>query len=112
VTAAVPVGAIFSSDSLARIQVPVGVVTAGHDRWLRTPFHAGRVLRDCRACTALADLPGAAHMDLLAPFPPSLAQAVAARQPVGGELQTGFNPAEREAAFQAVADFHRRHLGP
>jgi hypothetical protein len=51
-------------------------------------------------------------MDLLAPFPPSLAQAVAARQPVGGELQTGFNPAEREAAFQAVADFHRRHLGP
>jgi len=106
------VAAIFSTDSLARIRVPVGLVTAGHDTMLPTALHAGRVLRDCTACRPLADLPGAGHMDLLAPFPRAIAEAEAARQPRGGALQRGFNPAERDAAVQAVADFHRRHLGP
>lgn len=112
VSVAVPVAALFSSESLARIQVPVGVVTAGRDTMLPAAFHAARVLRDCTACQPLADLPGAGHMDLLAPFPAALAQAEAQRQPRGGALQPGFNPAERDAAFQAVAGFHRRHLGP
>lgn len=111
VSAAVPVAALFSTDSLARIQVPVGVVTAGRDTMLPARFHAARVLRDCTACQPLADLPGAGHMDLLAPFPPDLARAEAARQPRGGALQPGFDPAERAAAAQAIADFHRRHLG-
>lgn len=112
VSVAVPVAAIFTTDSLARIQVPVGVVTAGRDTMLPAAFHAGRVLRDCPACKPLADLPGAGHMDLLAPFPVAIAQAEAVRQPRGGALQPGFNPAERDAAAQAIADFHRRHLGP
>jgi predicted dienelactone hydrolase len=112
VTVAVPIAAIFSRDSLARIAVPVGVVTAGRDTMLPAPFHAGRVLRDCSACRPLAHLAGAGHMDLLAPFPKQIAEAEAARQARGGALEPGFDPADRDRAFQAVADFHRRHLGP
>jgi hypothetical protein len=75
-------------------------------------FHAGRLLRDCTACKLLADLPGAGHMDLLSPMPPALARELAAGQARGGALEAGFDPAQRAAAFQAIADFHRRHLGP
>jgi len=50
-------------------------------------------------------------MDWLAPFPPALAQAEAARQPRGGQLEPGFDLAARDAAFQAIAAFHRRNLG-
>lgn len=111
VSVSVPVVAMFTSDSLARIRVPVGVVSAGRDSMLPPAFHAARLLRDCPACLPLADLAGAGHMDLLAPFPAAVAQAEAVRQPRGGQLEAGFDPAERDKAFQAIADFHRRNLG-
>jgi predicted dienelactone hydrolase len=112
VSLAVPVAAIFSAESLARIRVPVGLVSAGRDTMLVPAFHSGLLLRACGSCTLLADLPGAAHMDLLAPFPASLAREAAARQARGGMPAPGFDPQARAAAFQAIADFHRRHLGP
>ena len=111
VSAAVPVAAMLTTDSLARIRVPVGLVSAGRDTMLVPAFPSARVLRDCSACQPLADLAGAAHMDLLAPFPASIAREEAARQARGGMPEPGFDPAARAAAFQAVADFHRRNLG-
>jgi len=110
VTLAVPVAAIFSSESLARIKLPVGVVTAGRDTWLLPAQHSARVLRECRSCTLLADLPGAAHMDLLAPWPESVARAVAAQQSRGALPEPGFDARQRDAAFAQIAAFYRREL--
>jgi predicted dienelactone hydrolase len=112
VTLSVPVAAIFSAESLARIQIPVGLVRAGRDTLLQPGFHTAHVLRQCGACTLLADLPGAGHMDLLSPWPPGVAQAVAAMQAAGGLPEPGFDPAERAAAFRAIAAFFVRQLDP
>ena len=112
VSVSVPVAAVFTSDSLRRIRVPVGVVSAARDTMLPPEFHSARLLRDCPACQSLADLAAAAHMDLLSPLPLSLALEQAKRQPRGGLPEPGFDSRQRDAAFQAVAAFHRRHLGP
>lgn len=112
VSAAVPVAAAFTPESLARIRVPLGLVTAGADTMLPERFHAGRVLQACSGCERIAHLPGAAHMDLLSPLPAGIAQAEAARQPRGGAPAPGLDARERQAAFEAVAAFHRRNLGP
>ncbi len=110
VTLAVPVSAIFSTESLARIRIPVGLVSAGRDTMLLPQFHSEHVLRHCTACTRLADLKGAAHFDLLAPWPASVAKAVAARQGRGGWPEPGFDGRERDVAFAAIASFFKREL--
>ena len=110
VTLAVPVAAPFTTDSLKRIAVPVGVVSARQDRMLLPAFHSARVLREVPRATLLADLPGAGHMDLLSPWPVAIAQAEAGRHPRGSVPEPGFDPAERARAFAAVAAFHQRHL--
>ena len=110
VSVAVPLVAIFSDDSLARIAIPVVVLRAGKDRNLLPRFHADRLLKACGTCTRLPGLDGAGHMDLLAPWPEPVARAVAAREAAGGEPEPGFDPAERAAGFQAVADFFARQL--
>lgn len=109
VTLAVPLAAIFSADSLARIRVPVGVISAGKDR-LRLPAgHSARVLRHC---IRLTDLPGAGHFDLVAPWPAEVAQSVGARQAQGGYREPGFDARQREAAWSRVAAFYLQHLSP
>jgi predicted dienelactone hydrolase len=110
VTLSVPVAAIFSAESLARIAVPVGVLRAGHDQWLLPRFHADHVLAHCSRCTLLARLDSAGHMDLLSPWPQAVARSVAALQPRGGTPEPGFDVTERTAAFQAVAGFFRQQL--
>ena len=102
----------FSPESLARVAIPVGVVTAGRDSMLVPRFHSGHVLAHCRRCSLLAELPAAAHLDLLAPWPQDVARDVAARQSRGGELSADFDPRERTAAFEKIAAFFRRHLDP
>jgi len=111
VTAAVPVAAIYSPESLARIRVPVGLVTATHDEVLLPRFHSQHVLNHCTACTQLAELPGG-HFDVLAPWPESVAREAAALQVRGGGLTPGFDPALRQAAHAKIAEFHRQHLLP
>lgn len=111
VTAAVPVAAIFSARSLARIQVPVGILSAQNDTVLVPQFHSSHVLNHCPTCTLLADLPGG-HFDVLWPWPEGLAREVAAKQVRGGLPTPGFNPALREEAHARIAEFHRRHLLP
>lgn len=111
VTAAVPVSAIFSAESLARIRVPVGIVSAQRDEVLVPRFHSDHVLRHCGACTRLADLPGG-HFDVLWPWPASVARGVAAQQVRGGLPTPGFDPALRSDAHARIAAFHRQHLPP
>jgi predicted dienelactone hydrolase len=113
VTVAVPVVAPFSRESLARIRVPVGVIEAGRDTMLLPRFHSERLLRECGSCERLARLDGAAHMDLLAPWPAELAARQAQREARGGAPEPGFDPSARRAAFERVAAFFTRQLaGP
>lgn len=111
VTVAVPVAAIFTAESLARIQVPVGVVSAPRDTMLLPRFHSDHVLAHCRSCQPLATLAGGGHFDVLAPWPDSVAQAVGRQHPRGGFPEPGFNPAERSAGFAAIARFLGQQLG-
>jgi predicted dienelactone hydrolase len=111
VTAAVPVAAIFSTDSLRRISVPVGLVSARSDTVLVPRFHSGHVLAHCRRCELLAELP-AGHFDVLWPWPDAVASVVAAQQWRGGEPTPGFDAALRDQAHDRIVSFHRRHLMP
>lgn len=109
-TVSVPVVAPFSVESLSRVRIPVGVVRGGRDTLLVPQYHSDRLLQACRACVLLADLGEAAHMDLLAPWPPVVASAVEAQQARGGRLSPTFQARDRSTAFEAIAAFHRRAL--
>lgn len=112
VTLAVPVAAMFSPQSLARIRIPVGVVSADRDEVLVPRFHSAHLLRHCSTCTRLADLTGAGHFDVLWPWPDSVAREVAKLQLRGGLPVPGFDARLREAAHARIEDFHRQHLQP
>jgi predicted dienelactone hydrolase len=112
VTLMVPVAAIFSAESLSRIRIPVGLVSAQHDEVLVPRFHSDHVLRHCTTCTQLADLPQAGHFDVLWPWPADVAREVAATQVRGGLPHPAFNPREREAAHHRIAEFFRHNLAP
>jgi predicted dienelactone hydrolase len=111
VTAAVPVAAIFSEESLRRMRVPVGLVSARSDALLVPRFHSGHVLAHCKSCELLADLP-AGHFDVLWPWPDEVAKAVAAQQWRGGEPTPGFDATLRDHAHDRIVNFHRQHLMP
>jgi predicted dienelactone hydrolase len=111
VTAAVPVGAIFSAESLQRIRIPVGLVSARLDSVLVPRFHSGHVLQHCKTCESLADLP-AGHFDVLWPWPEEIAKAVALQQWRGGAPTPGFDAALRDQAHDRIVAFHQRHLLP
>ncbi|MCU0925163.1 MAG: hypothetical protein MUF44_03710 [Hydrogenophaga sp.] len=112
VSLAVPLAVIFSAESLARIRIPVGLVSAQRDEVLVPRFHSSHVLAHCSTCTLLADLPGAGHFDVLWPWPESVARDVAAKQVRGGLPVPGFDPRQREAAHAKIVAFHRQHLLP
>ena len=112
ITLAVPLANIFSAESLARIRVPVGVVTAQRDEVLVPRFHSDHLLANCKACTLLADLPGAGHFDVLWPWPETVAREVAALQVRGGAPVPGFDGRLRDAAHAKIVAFHRQHLRP
>ena len=112
VTLAVPLSSIFTAESLARIRVPVGVVSAQRDEVLVPRFHSGHLLANCKACTVLADLPGAGHFDMLWPWPETVAREVAAQQVRGGAPVPGFDGRLRDAAHAKIVAFHRQHLQP
>lgn len=112
VTLAVPVAALFSPESLARIRIPVGVLGADQDEVLLPAWHSRHVLRHCGACASLGELPGAGHFDVLSPWPPEVAAQVAAQQVRGGAPVPGFDAAQRQAAQARIVEFHRRVLQP
>ncbi|RTQ32018.1 dienelactone hydrolase [Variovorax gossypii] len=73
IVAGVPSSADFDMASLANPRVPLGLITAQHDRWLIPRFHSDRVLAACLPrCELIADMPTGGHGALLSPPPPGL----------------------------------------
>jgi predicted dienelactone hydrolase len=108
IVAAVPYASDFEMASLAAPRVPLGLVTARQDQWLRPRFHGDAVLGACASCTRLVDLPTAGHGALLSPLPPGLPGLL-------GELLNdppGFDRAELPAVDRKIAAFFREHLLP
>lgn len=110
VSLAVPVGVIFTPESLARIRIPVGLSTAGKDGVLLPRFHSQHVLKHCTSCTTLSDHPQAGHFDWLSPWPESIAQTVAATQTRGGMPNPAFTDEDRQKAFDQMALFFKQKL--
>ena len=106
----VPVGAIFTPESLARIRIPAGLTQADGDEVLLPRFHSGYVLRHCTSCRSLSRHKNAGHFDWLSPWPTGLAQAVAATQIRGGLPHAAFSSAQRQSAFDRIADFFEQTL--
>lgn len=107
VVASVPFAADFDMSSFAAPRVPLGLVTAGRDRWLAPRFHAERVLQACTPCERIADLPDAGHGALLSPLPPGMTGLV-------GELLNdapGFDRGVLPGVDRRIAAFFVRHLG-
>lgn len=106
VVAGVPAAADFDMASLARPAVPVGLVTAQHDRWLNPRFHSDRVLEACTTCEHLADLPNGGHGALLSPLPPGLSGLV------GDMLNDppGFDRSQMHSVDQKITAFFVRNL--
>jgi predicted dienelactone hydrolase len=108
IVAAVPYASDFEMASLAAPRVPLGLVTARQDKWLRPRFHSDAVLGACASCARLVDLPTAGHGALLSPLPPGLPGLL-------GELLNdppGFDRAELPAVNGKIAAFFREHLLP
>lgn len=108
VVAAVPYAADFDMASFAAPAVPLGLVSAGQDRWLAPRFHAGAVLKACPPCERVADVPDGGHGALLSPLPPKLSGLAAdllADPP-------GFDRKQLPEIDRKIADFFRKHLLP
>ncbi len=104
--AAVPLAADFDMATLAQPRVPLGLVTAGGDRWLKPQFHSSRVLEACKPCVHLADLPEGGHGAYLSPLPQGLTGTV-------GELLNdppGFDRSVLAAVDERVVGFFKQHL--
>jgi len=110
VSVAVPLGVIFTPESLARIRIPVALTTAGNDGVLLPRFHSDKILQNCTSCTRLSDHPSAGHFDWLSPWPAPVATAVAATQTRGGLPNPNFSPEERQKAFEQIAVFFKQKL--
>jgi len=110
VSVAVPLGVIFTPESLARIRIPVALTTAGNDGVLLPRFHSDKILEFCTRCTRLSDHPIASHFDWLSPWPAPVATAVAATQTRGGLPNPNFSAEERQKAFEQIALFFKQQL--
>ncbi|MBI3728214.1 MAG: dienelactone hydrolase [Burkholderiales bacterium] len=106
VVAGVPAAADFDMASLQNSSVPLGLVTAGQDRWLVPRFHSGRVLAACQTCEHIADLPEAGHGSLLSPLPPNLTGLV------GDMLNDppGFDRGQMPEVDKKITAFFEKHL--
>ena len=108
IAAAVPYAADFDMSSLAAPRVPLGLVTARRDKWLRPRFHSDAVLAACEPCELIADLPTGGHGALLSPMPPGLSGIV-------GDLLNdppGFDRAELPEVDARIVTFFRKRLLP
>jgi predicted dienelactone hydrolase len=103
VAVTVPVGAIFTAQSLAAIKMPVGIVEATADKVLRPAIHSGRVLAQCGQCRALGAVQGAGHFDVLSPLPAVVASELGAN--------ASFDRNLLPASYGRVAAFFQQTLG-
>lgn len=110
VTLVVPAAAPFSAQSLAQVSILVGVVSASRDRVLVPAYHSDYLIEYCESCTSLAVLDKAGHFDVLWPWPEEIAQEVASKFAVGGELHEDFDAAERDEMHDSVVSFMQEQL--
>lgn len=108
VVAGVPYAADFDVLSFAAPPVPLGLVTAGQDRWLVPRFHSSAVLTACSPCERVADIPGGGHGALLSPLPPNLTGLAA--ELLGDP--PGFDRGTLPTVDRKIAAFFRKHLLP
>jgi len=108
VVAAVPYAADFEMASLAQPRVPLGIVNAGKDIWLQPRFHAEAVLKACKTCVLVADLPTGGHGALLSPLPPGLTGNVGALL----NDPPGFDRKLLPAVDRKIVEFFHKHLLP
>ena len=108
VVAGVPFAADFDPGSLAHPAVPLGLVTAGRDRWLVPRFHSAPVAAACASCESVFDFPDGGHGALMSPLPSGtygiLAELI--------DDPPGFDRGRVPAMNDAVAAFFERHLLP
>lgn len=110
IVAGVPSSADFDMASLANPRVPLGLITAGQDRWLVPRFHSDRVLAACLPrCELIADMPTGGHGALLSPPPPGLSGLI-------GDMLNDTPDFDRPNVLQDVnaktTAFFRSHLLP
>jgi predicted dienelactone hydrolase len=110
IVAGVPAAADFDAASLATPVVPLGLVTAGQDKWLTPRFHSDRILAACMPCERIADLPDAGHGALLSPPPP--AQVLDAIEIDLLSDPPGFDRSQMPDVDRKIAAFLRKHLLP
>jgi predicted dienelactone hydrolase len=110
VAVSVPVGAIFTPESLAAIRMPVGVVEAQADLVLNPRYHSGYVLAGCTACRRLDSVAGGGHFDTLSPWPEVIAKA-AAMAP-GAQRNPAIDDARRQISYDRIAGFFHDRLVP
>lgn len=104
--AGVPAAADFDLTSLARPRIPLGLVTAGQDRWLVPRFHSDAVLQVCTPCERIDHLPAGGHGALLSPLPPGFTGLTA-------ELLNdppGFDRIQLPEVDRKITDFFTRHV--
>lgn len=104
----VPLAAVFTPESLARIQLPVGVMEASADKLLLPRFHSSYVLAGCARCTSLGPLQGAGHFDVLSPWPEAISKPLA--QVPGWGPEPGFDRAALPASYRRIAAFFAKEL--
>lgn len=106
VVAGVPAAADFDMSSLQSPKVPLGLVTAGQDRWLVPRFHSDRVMAACQTCELVAYMPEAGHGALLSPLPPHLNGLV------GDMLNDppGFDRRQMKEVDRKITVFFEKHL--
>ena len=110
IVAGVPSSADFDMASLADPRVPLGLITAGQDRWLIPRFHSDRVLAACLPrCELIADMPTGGHGALLSPPPPGLSGLI-------GDMLDDSPGFDRQNVLPDVntktTAFFRKHLLP
>ncbi len=111
IVAGVPAAADFDLTSLANPRVPLGLITAGQDKWLTPRFHSDRIVAACKSCTLIAHLPTAGHGALLSPPPPLALLGEIATELMGdppGFDRAGLMP----AVDRKITSFFQQHLLP
>lgn len=110
VVAGVPAAADFDVASLAVPRVPLGLVTAGQDKWLAPRFHSGPIQQACTPCEHIAELPTAGHGALLSPPPPLDRLGEIAADLLGDP--PGFDRSVLPEVDRRITAFFRQHLLP
>jgi hypothetical protein len=107
IIAGVPYASDFDPGTLVAPVTALGLVQARQDVWLLPKFNSGAVLRACKSCELVADLPTGGHGALLSPLPPDMPGWLAPliQDPPGFDRAKEMPP-----LFSRTTDFFQKHL--